>query len=95
MDYKEKYLKYKSKYKQLQIDIDKENILFMFLGGLPSEDNVEIYSQRESPDTIIFSSRKNELYKKIERLKSLLECNNINTRLIKEVDHILKKYQTT
>jgi len=44
MDYSDKYLKYKFKYEKLQNNQQDVTILLMFLGGLPSDDNIEIYN---------------------------------------------------
>jgi len=46
MNYKNKYIKYKDKYNKIKGSSD--NILLMFLGGLPAEDNLEIYNHWES-----------------------------------------------
>ena len=43
-NYTDKYLKYKSKYEKLQNNQQDVIILLMFLGGLPSDDNIEIYN---------------------------------------------------
>jgi hypothetical protein len=48
MNFKDKYLKYKNKYSKLKGGYEKKNILLMFLGGLPSEDNTEIYNHWKS-----------------------------------------------
>jgi hypothetical protein len=48
MEFKNKYLKYKRKYYQFKNEEKTENILLMFLGGLPNEDNTEIYNHWKS-----------------------------------------------